>query len=444
LARAQLVHAEEYGFWVLADGALRHWRLGLNRREGRTLAPAWGQGVPLGAPLHAAQVSADRRTLYLVTQTDSPPACRATAVDARSGDVVWQRPLGLAPQGDPVRLGNAVVVLDQSGALYRFDPAQHPLTDTNPWQGGGKEIAKPVPDLVGAPYLLPAADGPSAWALLVQSDGDAFRLTTRHIAADGAVTSGSVTVPAPVAGTPAVGPGVVMLPLTNGQLCRVTLDAENPRATIGPDWRTPDSRPDARGHIVRWKDDEYLVSNGARRLVRLKWPAGKTYQLDVQRPLELPHRLIGSAIRLPNAGVCVADASGAITLLGGDQPTPQRSWQIGKMTAGPWTVGEHIAVVVDHRKLVWLSPDADQPIWTYASDGDGIESRPRLVDGKIVVADLAGRFVTIDPATGKAIGSYRVTTEAAPAAAVIGFGPGRLFAPLTDGTALLLGLSDLK
>jgi hypothetical protein len=31
----------------------------------------------------------------------------------------------------------------------------------------------------------------------------------------------------------------------------------------------------------------------------------------------------------------------------------------------------------------------------------------------------------------------------APAAAVAAFGPGRLFAPLTDGTALLLPLADL-
>ena len=30
----------------------------------------------------------------------------------------------------------------------------------------------------------------------------------------------------------------VVLPLANGQLCRVTLDADNPRKDIGPDWRT--------------------------------------------------------------------------------------------------------------------------------------------------------------------------------------------------------------
>lgn len=442
-ARGQLVHAEEYGFWVLADGVLRHWRLGLTRHEGRKLVPAWGRGVPLGAPLHAAQVSADRRTLFVVTQTDSPPAYRATAVDAQSGEIVWQRPLGIAPQGDPVRLGDAVVVLDHSGAVYRFDPDQHPAASADPWQARGKEIAQPVADLAGMPDLLPAGDGQSAWVVLARPDGDGYRLTLRRIGADGAVASGSVTVPAPLAGAPAVGPGVIVLPLANGQLCRVTLDAENPGATIGPDWRTPGSPADARGQVVWWKGDEYLVGNGGRRLTRLTWPAAGQYSLDNQSSLDLPRRLVGTPVRLPDGRAVMADAGGTVTLLGGDRPTPGRSWQVGTVTAGPWAVGDRIALAVDRRKLVWLNPDADAPAWVYTTDGDGIESPPRLVDGRLIVADLRGRFVALDPATGQATGRYDVTAEAAPASAVTPFGPGRLFAPLTDGAALLLPLTDL-
>ena len=61
-----------------------------------------------------------------------------------------------------------------------------------------------------------------------------------------------------------------------------------------------------------------------------------------------------------------------------------------------------------------------------------------------MVADLAGRFVALDPATGKPLGDgYQFPAEAAPASAVVEFGPGRLFAPLTDGTVMLLPLADL-
>ena len=119
-ARAELVHAEEYGFWALAAGKLQHWRLGLDRRVGPKLTPAWNSSVTIGSPVHASQVSQDRSTLYLVTQTDSPAGHWATAVDARTGRERWRRPLGLTCQGDPVALGDAVVTIDPSGALWRI------------------------------------------------------------------------------------------------------------------------------------------------------------------------------------------------------------------------------------------------------------------------------------------------------------------------------------
>lgn len=443
-ARAQLVYASESGFWVLADGVLRQWRLGLTRQAGRQLAAAFGDGLRLGAPLHAAQVSTDRHTLFVVTQTDSPPAYWATAVNAVNGNIVWQRPLGLTIHGDPMTLGGAVIVLDQSGGLYRFDPSLHPADATDPWQAGGREIAPSVSDLVGTPHLLPAADGQSAWALLVRPAGEAFQLTLRHVAADGTVTSGkAVALPAPLAGSPALGPTAIVLPLTDGQLFRVTLDAAEPRGMLGPTWRALGARPDARGHVVHWKGDEFLVTDSVRRLLRLTWPAGSRY--STQQPVEFAQRLVGAPAALPGGGVAVADAGGTVTLLGGDRPTIARKWTLGPVTAGPWSIGDKLAVVVDRRKLVWLNPDADQPLWTYTTTGDGIESPPRLIDGKLIVADLAGRFLAVDPATGKPVGSgYQFPAEAAPAAAVAPFGPGRLFAPLTDGTVLLLPMAELS
>lgn len=239
-----------------------------------------------------------------------------------------------------------------------------------------------------------------------------------------------------------MGPNAIVLPLADGQLCRVTLDAENPTATLGPTWRALGERPDVRGHVVHWKGDEFLVSDGGRRLMRLSWPPGSHYDLDAQ--LELAQRIVGPPARLSDSSIAVADAGGTVTLIRGERPTVVRTWRFGPVTAGPWAVGDKLAVVVDRRKLVLLNPDTDKEVWTYAKIGDGVESLPHLIDGKLIVADLAGRFVALDPATGKEMGrGYQFPAEAAPAASVVEFGPGRLFAPLTDGTVLLLPVAEL-
>src|SRR5262249_31049559 len=105
LARGQVVHMEEQAYWSLANGELTMLRKGIDRKDGVKLAPGWKESeapnakplpLKLGSPLHAAQVSADREVLFVVTQTTSPPAWLATAVETHTGKVKWQQPLGLA------------------------------------------------------------------------------------------------------------------------------------------------------------------------------------------------------------------------------------------------------------------------------------------------------------------------------------------------------------
>src|SRR5207244_5141817 len=119
---------------------------------------------------------------------------------------------------------------------------------------------------------------------------------------------------------------------------------------------------------------------------------------------------------------------GAVTLLRGERPTPVRTWKLSTSApTGLWAVGDRLAVVVDRHKLVWLDPEADAPLWTADIQGDGIESPPRLIEGALVVADLSGRFVALDPATGHELGAgYWHPAVVAPAAAVTAFGSGRL------------------
>jgi hypothetical protein len=70
-----------------------------------------------------------------------------------------------------------------------------------------------------------------------------------------------------------------------------------------------------------------------------------------------------------------------------------------------------------------------------------VVGQPHLAGGVLVVAHQLGRYVGLNAGTGKKVGpGYRLKGSVAPAAAPVPFGPRRLLAPLSDGTALLLGL----
>jgi len=63
----------------------------------------------------------------------------------------------------------------------------------------------------------------------------------------------------------------------------------------------------------------------------------------------------------------------------------------------------------------------------------------------VVVCDETGHFIGLDPKTGLRQGpGYTLKAAVAPAATPVAFGPGRAFAPLTDGTVLMLSLDHLR
>jgi hypothetical protein len=447
-SRAELVHAEEYGFWALAAGRLQHWRLGLDRRLGPKLTPAWSSSLAIGSPLHASQVSRDRSTLYLVTQSDSPAGYWATAVDARTGREQWRRPLGMTCRGDPIELGGAVLAVDPSGAIYRFDSA---AVVEGSWTPAGHRVFPEIKDLAGEPQMLRSSDGRQVVVVACKADGPTWQLILRQIGAHGQDRATTITVPAPLAGTPALTASAIVLPLADGSLVRAPLTGES-RRDVGPNWRALGARPDSRSHVLSWGGDELLVYDGHRRLMRLRWAGGTQYVLDTAQAVELPGPIVGVPARLHDnsdaSAALVADATGGVNLIRGPATRIERTWRPvesgEQITGGPWVVGDLAFIVVANKKLVALDPTRATSLWTYQSPGDGISFAPALVDNRLIVADQAGSFFALDPATGRALGpGFRHSAEVAPAAAPVGFGLGRFFAPLTDGSALVLSVAEL-
>src|SRR5262249_34865529 len=93
-ARGQIIYADEDSFWFLARGSLHQLRVGFDDERGLKLMSR-GSALSLGEPLHAAQINARHDLAVVVTQPSASAACRATAIDLHTGDVRWQRQLGL-------------------------------------------------------------------------------------------------------------------------------------------------------------------------------------------------------------------------------------------------------------------------------------------------------------------------------------------------------------
>ena len=107
--------------------------------------------------------------------------------------------------------------------------------------------------------------------------------------------------------------------------------------------------------------------------------------------------------------------------------------------------GNHVGCIVDGRRLAWIDPAKENTAWEYASAGEGIVGQPQVIDNLVVVADQAGSFVGLDPATGKPRGkSYTLKASVAPAAAPQAFGVNRALVSLTDGTLIILSLDRLR
>jgi hypothetical protein len=156
-------------------------------------------------------------------------------------------------------------------------------------------------------------------------------------------------------------------------------------------------------------------------------------------------RIVSPPAVLPNDRLCVADSQGGLTLLLGAKLKKGLTWALeGRITSGPFVRGDHLGCVVDRRRLVWIDPAEKVPPWEYATPGEGIVGRPRLLGKHLLLADQSGRFTLVDAATGRPHGEgHTLKAQVAPTTAPVPYGSSHALVPLTDGTCYLLPLGQL-
>ena len=262
-----------------------------------------------------------------------------------------------------------------------------------------------------------------------------------------------------LAGPPVLNGSTLTMALADGALHRWTIGEKNTKR--GADWRSPRFGESTRAFLTSLGKDDFLVSDGYRGLSVYNWPANAEPQAKGQ-PISVPDRIISTPLAISTKDgpprVAVAQANGRVVLLEGDPllPTPAIRWDMRQMrhgneiTAGPFLVEDkgqpRILVVVDRNRLVCLTPEERREAWVYRCKGDGIEAKPRVIGDVMILADLSGRFEAIDIATGRPTGGAypaQAALPAAPAAAPIEFGADHLFAPMTDGTVLIVPIDTL-
>jgi hypothetical protein len=358
-------------------------------------------------------------------------------VDIQQGSVLWQRQLGLVCRGQPLVVGDRALVKDANG-LFVFDSAKTAPEAGALWQAAGTLVFRASPE--DSVYLVTDNKQARAYALKEPATGRELQVVDLN---ENEVRTGSkVSLSARLAGAPVLAGDTVTLPLRDGILARLRLGES--AATPGPHWRSPGVDEQERAHLVAVTED-VLATDGSRGLSLFHWSGAKVW--ETKASIQLPRRITAPPALLPGAElrVAVADAADALTLLSGERLRTVRHWNLGgKITGGPLVRGSGIVCVVGKQRLVWLDPEREQALWEYSFVAP-IVGEPQLVDGQLLVADLSGQFVSLDPATGRLTGpGYTLRAHVAPAAAAVPFGEGRLFAPLTDGTVLLVSLDAVR
>jgi hypothetical protein len=440
-----VVRAGDRDFWVLADGFLRHTQLAIDREKGIRLVEKWKLTNRLGSPIQGGQAGSARDAVLVVTESGGGRDFLATAVEAHSGAIRWQRRLGLQCDDDSRLVGEQVIVQDRHGATHLFEPTPI-LESSQRWQVAGRLVGTaPTNESIDQSAIVENADGTVVYGLAWSRGNDRLHVCRHQRGAEPVVKT--FRVRHPLAGTPAATADCVYAPLGDGTLWRFPMDDKPARSTS---WRGAWTSLNALGHVVHLGSDQLLTTDGGRGLTRWTWP------LNADSPkreatVELPERIAGAPVLLPpglpgsERFVAVADELGTIRLLRVDDLRTVRQWEArGKVTNGLYSSGKHIGCVLNQTRLRWIDPTKDES-WEHDTQGEGIAGRPMRVGAWILVADRSGAIASLDPETGKAQAKpYQLEVSAVPSATPVPFGPDHTFVPLSDGTVMVIPLETMQ
>ncbi len=439
LGRGQIVREYLTEWWLLWDNRLWRQRFDLFRQQ---LAPVASSRPPLGTPLHETQPAVPDGHVLSVTQAPGQPRCLATSLDPGSLSIQWQRQLGLVCSHDPVILKEHVLAADRAGAVFQLDLQTLPKESPGEWWiNGGKWLANGR-DEISSTQVLAAADQSFAVLISLLRSGDQISLR-RFEPGAGLSPEKSYPLPSPPAGTPTLSGQNLILPCQDGKLYELTL--EGGATPVPLTWRNATAGVRAFGHALCIDENQLFVSDGLRKVQCWRRDASgdRSWRKTAEDPEPLANRIATSLLAVTTANgekyVCAGDEAGTIYLISGKRLRIEREWPLkGRITRGPFALGEWFGVIIDGRRLVWLDPAAKQPRGEYEAGMEGTRGDPRRVGDFLLVTENRGAFTWIDAETGQVRARQTLQTSVAPVTAAVPVSKDQALAPLSDGTMLFL------
>ncbi|MDY3562057.1 PQQ-binding-like beta-propeller repeat protein [Gemmata sp. JC673] len=470
--RGLVIPVGESEYWLLAGGHLQRARLVLVPNKGQDVVLA-GTRAGVGEPVHGPQLSARKDAACLVVRSANSSGCRAVAFDLRTGEVRWQRQLGLVPAklssaercAGPVPQGDSFVLVDEDGGIVVVPVAGEVAASQSLAAKPEWVIASAPPGASGPTVVAAAADGQTVFAVTPVTAKGGPKFVVRRVAGGKLLGEDEVGAPGELAGQPAVVGGALHIPAADGFVHRFIPGAgvTAPAALIaGPKWRGDRPAAAAVCGITPLSDTTFVTSDGGKKLTRWEWPPGANAARRELGEWVLREAVAGPGAVVPGEAdgpprLIVGDVSGSVWMFASDKSgAPLRRWRAGgaRLPAGKLSSGlavqtgegnrAAVAYVVDGKAVGAIDPDRDEPLWTVplSEDASGTpvgDPQPAGAN-RWVVTDLAGRVRVLDGATGAALDTKSVGLPGAVPAAASGVAGGTALVPLSDGSAALIEL----
>ena len=450
------VPAEDSAFWALTGGAIQKFRLSMVPKTGYSVVPA-GPSTTIGVPTQPTQFNPRREIACFVVRSPQSGGCRAVAVRLRDGELLWQRQLGVVSSADPIVTGGGALLVDTDGGAVVIPPGgaaeARGVTQAPPtWS-----LTATPADVSGTTAMAATADGSTVFTVTPTRTREVSRWVIRRVVGGKVDHSGSVLAPTALAGRPVVFDRSLLLPGADGTVYRLVLGDGRvvpDSLSRGPQWRIDRNQAAPVCYITPVGEDDFVTSDGGRRMTRWNWPAGKSWS-DGGGRWEVRERIAAPPLLLPSVGgrparLLVADTTGGVWLYGLRGGEPLRQWLPGRTASLPGgkitgfatrtdAAGRQMVVFsVDQKRLVCLNADQDDLRWATAPRDElsRVVGLPQPVgEDRWLVTDLAGQVAIVDGETGQTGATKEVGLPGTvPEAAAVMVGEGRAIVPLSDGS----------